>query len=62
MPILFIFLHNNHKDDGINNKLIEPFKYKKTIESLVYDNFNCIIDFKNYFNLEENKRKKLLNI
>ena len=60
MPILFIFLHNNHKDDGFNNKLIEPFKYKKTIESLVYDNFNCIIDFKNYFNLEISKRQEII--
>lgn len=60
MPILFIFLHNNHKDEGFNNKLIEPFKYRKTIESLVYDNFNCIIDFKNYFNLETNKRQEII--
>ena len=60
MPILFIFLHNNHKDEGFNNKLIEPFKYKKTIESLVYDNFNCIIDFKDYFNLEINKRQEII--
>jgi len=60
MPILFIFLHNNHKDDGFNNKLIEPFKYKKTIESLVYDNFNCIIDFRNYFNLDANKRQEII--
>lgn len=60
IPILFIFLHNNHKDEGFNNKLIEPFKYRKTIESLVYDNFNCIIDFKNYFNLETNKRQEII--
>ena len=60
IPILFIFLHNNHNYNINNNKLIEPFKYKKTIESIVYDNFNCIIEYKDYYNLEMNRRQSII--
>ena len=63
IPILFIFLHNNKNEDKNNSKLIEPFRYKKTIESIIYDNFSCIIEYNNYFNLENNNnlKEKIIN-
>ena len=61
IPILFIFLHNNKNEGKNNSKLIEPFRYKKTIESIVYDNFNCIIDFNNYYDLDNNLKEKIIN-
>ena len=60
IPILFIFLHNNKNDDRYNNGLLEPYKYKKTIESIVYDNFNCIIEFSNYYNLGDDLKEKII--
>ena len=60
IPILFIFLHNN-KGKYNNDKLLEPYKYKKTIESIVYDNFNCIIDADNYYNLENELKEKIID-
>jgi hypothetical protein len=61
IPIFFIFLHNNKNEGKNNSKLIEPFRYKKTIESIVYDNFNCIIDFNNYYDLDNNLKEKIIN-
>ena len=60
IPILFIFLHNN-KNLANNPKLIEPFKYKKTIESIVYDNFNCIINYNNFYGLEKELKEKIID-
>ena len=58
MPLLFIFLHNNQKNE--NNKLFEPFRYKKTIEAIVYDNFNFISLYKNYFDISEEEKNKII--
>ena len=60
IPILFIFLHNN-KVKNNNTKLLEPYKYKKTIESIIYDNFNCIIDVDNHYNLENELKQKIID-
>ena len=58
VPLLFIFLHNNRKNE--NSNLIEPFRYKKTIESIVYDNFNFISQFNNYFDITEEDKNKII--
>ena len=60
VPLLFIFLHNNKNNDKYNSGLLEPYKYKKTIESILYDNFNCIIEFNNYYNLENDLKEKII--
>ena len=59
IPLLFIFLHNNKKNE--NNKLLEPYKYKKTIEALVYDNFNFLSQFNNYFDFDNEEKNKIIN-
>ena len=63
IPILFIFLHNNKNDTyrTNKNKLLEPYKFKRTIESIVYDNFNCIIEFKDYYGLKSDQRQKIID-
>ena len=58
IPLLFIFLHNNKKNE--NNNLLEPFRYKKTIESIVYDNFNFIFQYKNYFDINEEEKNNII--
>ena len=58
IPLLFIFLHNNKKNE--NNNLLEPFRYKKTIESIVYDNFNFISQYKNYFDINEEEKNNII--
>ena len=58
IPLLLIFLHNNQKNE--NNKLFEPFRYKKTIEGIVYDNFNFISLYKNYFDLDEEEKNRII--
>ena len=58
VPLLFIFLHNNKKNE--NNNLLEPFRYKKTIESIVYDNFNFISQYKNYFDINEEEKNNII--
>ena len=58
VPLLFIFLHNNKKNE--NNNLLEPFRYKKTIESIVYDNFNFIFQYKNYFDINEEEKNNII--
>ena len=64
IPILIIFLHNNINDKytfNNNNTLLEPYKYKKTIESILYDNFNCIIEYKNYYNLDNTQNRRIID-
>ena len=63
IPILFIFLHNNknEKYSFNNKKLIEPNRFKKTIESIIYDNFNCIIENNNYYNLDNAQKQKIID-
>lgn len=58
IPLLFIFLHNNRKNE--NNKLLEPFRYKKTIEGVVYDNFNFISQYKNFFDINEDEKNNII--
>ena len=58
IPLLLIFLHNNQKNE--NNKLFEPFRYKKTIEGIVYDNFNFVSLYKNYFDLDEDEKNRII--
>ena len=58
IPLLLIFLHNNQKNE--NNKLFEPFRYKKTIEGIVYDNFNFISLYKNYFDLNDEEKNRII--
>ena len=58
IPLLLIFLHNNQKNE--NNKLFEPFRYKKTIEGIVYDNFNFVSLYKNYFDLDEEEKNRII--
>ena len=58
IPLLFIFLHNNRKNE--NNKLLEPFRYKKTIEGVVYDNFNFISQYKNFFDTNEEEKNNII--
>ena len=60
IPILFLFLHNNKKGNPKNSKELEPFRYKKTIESIIYDNFNCIFEFQNFYNLENELKEKII--
>ena len=47
IPLLLIFLHNNQKNE--NSKLFEPFRYKKTIEGIIYDNFNTIASRSSFY-------------
>jgi hypothetical protein len=54
IPLLFIFLHNSKKNE--NNKLLEPFRYKKTIEAILYDNFNFISQYKNFFEINDEEK------
>ena len=58
IPLLFIFLHNNRKNE--NNKLLEPFRYKKTIEGVIYDNFNFISQYKNFFDINEEEKNNII--
>ena len=58
IPLLFIFLHNNRKNE--NNKLLEPFRYKKTIEGVVYDNFNFVSQYKNFFDINEDEKNNII--
>ena len=58
IPLLFIFLHNNRKNE--NSKLLEPFRYKKTIEGVVYDNFNFISQYKNFFDINEDEKNNII--
>jgi hypothetical protein len=58
IPLLFIFLHNNRKNE--NSKLLEPFRYKKTIEGVVYDNFSFISKYKNFFDINEDEKNNII--
>ena len=58
IPLLFIFLHNNRKNE--NSKLLEPFRYKKTIEGVVYDNFNFISQYKNFFDINNEEKNNII--
>lgn len=58
IPLLFIFLHNNRKNE--NSKLLEPFRYKKTIEGIVYDNFSFISKYKNFFDINEDEKNNII--
>ena len=60
VPILFIFLHNN-KNSTNNPKLLEPFKYKKTIESIIYNNFSCIMNQNNFYNINNELKEKIVD-
>ena len=53
VPLLILFLHNNRNDE--NEKLFDPYKYKTTIERILYDNFSLIALYKSYFDLDENE-------
>ena len=59
VPLLIIFLHNNRKNE--NSKLLEPFRFKKTIEGIVYDNFNLLSLYKNYFDLNDEDDNNVIN-
>ena len=59
VPLLIIFLHNNRKNE--NNKLLEPFRFKKTIEGIAYDNFNLLSLYKKYFDLNEEENNDIIN-
>ena len=56
--LLILFLHNNQKN--VNDKLFEPYTYKKTIESILCDNFILIALYKTYFDLNEKEKNKII--
>ena len=56
--LLILFLHNNQ--NNVNDKLFEPYTYKKTIESILCDNFILIALYKTYFDLNEKEKNKII--
>ena len=45
---------------NVNDKLFEPYTYKKTIEGILCDNFILIVLYKTYFDLNEKEKNKII--